>query len=173
MYGNPFPGTVAVMIVSANVGRQPPGGPGANAYLQLFTEADPSCTPTASPIGDAPIPHRFELGGTALDADGLNIAVPDGGIELTWQLDEPGTPATVHVVSVFRVEGTSRVPVRAIWSGEPRVWIDPALLEDQRTYGFTVQSMTWLPGAASGDFATFATTWVRGFLDTPTFTAQR
>jgi len=67
----------------------------------------------------------------------------------------------------------SRVPVRAIWSGEPRVWIDPTLLEDQRTYGFTVQSMTWLPGAASGDFATVATTWARGYLDTPTFTAQR
>lgn len=173
MYGEAFPGSTPVMVVSANVRRQPAAGPAANAYLQLFTPGDPSCAATASPIDDAPIPYALELGGTELDTDGLNVAVPDGGIELTWRLDEPGTPATVHVVSLSKVTSAGRVAVRAIWSAEPRVWIDPTLLEDGQSYGFTIQSMTWFPGAASGDFATRAATWARGYLDSPTFTAQR
>jgi len=172
MFGNPFPALTPVVVVSAHVQRPRAGGaPPADAYLQVWRPA--GCAPVAFPVTDAPLPTGFELGGTDLDTDGVNIAIPDGGTELTWREDAGGAPATLNLVSLIKITGTDRVVVRTYQTAEPRVWLEPALLEDGQAYAFNVQTTTLAPGAAQGDFVTRATSWARVYLDTPTFTAQR
>lgn len=112
------------------------------------------------------------LGGTALGADGMSVALDlTRDIEVSW--DVTTGPVHITTVAVHELSASSGITaVRALFSIDSTtrsVWLDRAWLEPGRAYAIAFTTHADFPGAASGDFETMtlpletATTWSSWF----------
>lgn len=175
---NPFNGHALVVGTTVYVQRSVTG-PGAASSALLTHEsvhwapATEGCAAPSTVGGRVAVPLAPSLDSRALMTDDTAISIDRSAlVPLTWSL-------TSGAVDRYRIRlleigvgtmGETTFAVRGGWvTVSPGVAIDPALLETDRTYVFSVTAELGFPGAAVGDFGTIGYPHGHVTIHTPTF----
>ena len=131
-----------------------------------------ACTTTVIDEDEIALPVHPALGGTPLTTDDQVIAAaPASPLELTFDLD--GAQANAFHVSLYKVANGAATLVRLYVTTQPRVLIDPMILEPGTHYMADIAVVTGFPAAAAGDFRDMVYPSARGDLETPVFSITR
>jgi hypothetical protein len=167
-YGNPFPtGAVAEASVFQQYVVQGPSSSVAvtNGTFALLPITDPTCS---NPVDFTPtiaIASHPVLDQTVLDRDVKLTIDPTERPSVTWSVaaDGPHDMFIVQILELLPSGGILLVPRAQVTTLAPPALFEPGVLVAGHTYVILVGGVVGLPGAAAGDFATFAYPFQRSF----------